>query len=385
MCDLSSLSKLVDISSVKLDVSQRSGLGSKNYKAVIISDDKSKQFKATYVPENAVEKFKMQCPRGFYMLSKWMKGDAEKLAEAMNIKVKCRLMWRLIYVNLVSNENLRERRLREKVKHAAIILVNLKMNAHLVRQLDNVQADIDKLEDQRAIQYSMDKQRLKTMHLQVTGARELFDAISREIPKLRQRVKSLRAVEERAASLKSFLTYSNDRTAEGAMFLNSLKNEDWENNISIELDCVTNNDSNSTWFGFRENRHLFFLQNLTGTPQWLRSIKDESQLKLIDYPVALFSLLKICNITGSRQALYMVNQMAANIIGNNIKKKGFKEFVRTFELIFKFKDNFSAKLEAYTSVVSYINKVLNCKTSFRNIYYLLTTRQRSRRWEEEED
>jgi hypothetical protein len=351
------LSQLDSVMSAGIQLSNKPGIGF-HKKAIITQDDPSNTYRVSYVNEDKVESFKKQCPTGFYIVKKWLKPDIDILVRKINAPIRAKLYWRIVYTEVVKGQLVKKQLSQSKLICAIGALYYQKACTRVAAKITRLEKKTKKLIRQKAVVSAFEDQLLKDKfrHKQMVEAD--FERLKSAHLEADRVLNKAAKQQEQARLAQKYVFRFEEVKLLHATLIHDLRK-------LPEKKDVRSLPNEEKWFGFVKNSHLEFLQKLTGTPDWLIQKDSEDELEPNQHFEALVSLLRICNITNSRQALFMVNKL----VGGK-KKKGIAEFKRTFNKVLRFTVDSSLKVEAYTLTVSYLTKMLGCKSIFRNIHYI---------------
>lgn len=327
-------------------------------RSIIKADDADGIYKASFVSEEKVDEFKALCSKGFYIVKKWLKPEVDSLVKQLNMPLRVKLLWKKVYFEVVKGQAV-TKAAKVNLTYKAIFML------YVIRSAKAIRSKMSAL-DKKTHKVVMQKRKIeayeqKLLIAQLKHSKKVeadWNNIQLEYKSVDAILRKAKKEQDRAAAAQKYLFRFEEAKLQSAAMLNDLR----KLRVKKTVQLATRDEK---WFGFLKNDHLVFLQKLTSTPDWLLELKDETELKPDQYFEALVSVLRICNITCSRQGFYMVNKLVGGT-----KKVGIAEFRRTFNRIFKFHKESELKIEAYTLTVSYLSKMLNCKTAFRNIHYL---------------
>jgi hypothetical protein len=355
----SNLNQLNSVLECNIVIGSKPGIGL-HAKAVIKKDDEEGLYKATYLSEGQVEPFKANCNKGFYIVKKWLKPEIDMLVKELNKPIRVKQLWRSVYINLVKGSLVQHNIRKTQLLAAVGILYYQKACKQISQKIKKLDKKTQKLVHQKAIVSAFEDQLVRDRQLHKFMVSNSMEQIKKAHLKANKEIRAAEKAQEKARQAEKYTFRHEQVRLISASKLHDLRK-------LAEKKTVSNCEPSEKWFGFVKNTHLDFLQCITGTPDWLKEKNSEAELEADQYFEALVSVLRICNITCSRQALFMVNRIV-----DGEKKVGIAEFKRTFNSVFKFHENSDLKLEAYTLTVSYLAKVINCKTAFRNIHYITT-------------
>jgi hypothetical protein len=354
-----SLDQLNSVLECDIAFNSKPGIGL-HKKSVIQKDDKDGLYKATYLSESQIEPFKANCKKGFYIVKKWLKPEIDMLVKELNMPIRVKQLWKTVYISLVKGSLVQSNVRKTQLLAAVGILYYQKACKQVRQKILALDKKTRKLVQQKAVVSAFEDQLLRDRQLHKFMVNNNMEQIKRAHFEANKEIKAAEKAQERARLAEKYTFRHEQVRLHSAAKLNDLRK-------LAEKKTIYSCEPSEKWFGFIKNTHLDFLQCITGTPDWLKEKHSEVELDADQQFEALIAVLRICNITCSRQALYMVNR----IVGGE-KKVGIAEFKRTFNKIFKFHRDSDLKLEAYTLTVSYLAKVINCKTAFRNIHYITT-------------